>query len=287
MRDMQRRLSSLHQLCPDLNNPQAGQQIYNWWQQWRIEPIGFGNTAKKTGIQHTQKMKSPRTQNHGLSEVKTLVNWAWRSRALTGMRFELDLSFINPVRLEKKLKAQFTIDELAMGLRLHDHPYRVRFALYVYLGARRSEILQLKWSDIEGGMVKLRGKGMKERLTPMQSELATILRVHRRNGAERDGFIFGPSIRCDDGGNLTKRFNSFLKAAGIEKADRTTHSLRHCYAGLMAATGEPTALLQAYMGHSDSEMTTHYAQMAARYRSAVVEWPRGMLKILSTPLKSR
>ncbi len=126
----------------------------------------------------------------------------------------------------------------------------------------------------------LRGKGRKERLVPLQPELATLLRLYRRAGNDHDGFLFPDNIRRDDGGNLARRFDAFIKAADIPKAGRSTHSLRHCYAGLMTGSGEPTALLQAYMGHSQSDMTQHYAQAAARYRSGVAAWGRGKFTLL-------
>lgn len=279
--NVRRRLGSLAGHCPDLAADEAPRQVYGWWREWCEEPRQFGGRAGQQLRRTTDgRPKSIRTRNNGLADAKAFLSWCWKARALTGLQRPVDVDWIEPLRAEHQVKPQFSVEELARGLRLRDHPFRIRWAIYAYLGARRQEALGLRWEHFEGDHVLLSGKGRKQRLVPMQAELAAILRLYRRSGGDHDGWLFPDYVRHDDGGNLSRRFDSFLRAAEIEKRGRSTHSLRHCYAGLMTATGEPTALLQAYMGHSQSDMTMHYAQMAARYRSAVAGWPRGTLRLL-------
>jgi integrase len=266
--NVRRRLGSLVRWCPDLAADDAPRQVYAWWSDWCDEPTPSGLP------------KAVRTKNNGLTDCKAFLSWVAAARAVTGLSRPVEVAWIQAMREPHEVPAQFTVDEIAQGLRLHRHPFRVRWALYAYLGARRSEALGLRWEHIAGGHVLLEGKGRKQRLVPMQSELETILRLYRRQGGNHAGWLFDERARRDDGGNLVRRFDAFLRSAGIEKGGRCTHSLRHCYAGLMTATGEPTALLQAYMGHAGSDMTRHYAQAAARYRQAVEGWPRGQLPIL-------
>lgn len=269
---VRRRLRDLHKFMPDMAAQDAPRQAHTWWKVW-CEEIGEAGRGK--GMP-----KSERTRNNGLGDLRALVNWAWRYRALTGLEVPVDLDWIQPLRVPQKVRPQFTLEELRACLRCR-RPFRVRFALYLYLGARLREALRLRWSDFQGGMVLLRGKGQKERLAPLQPELATILRIYRREHPGFDGdWLFPVSGREDDSGNLAHRFDCHLRAAGVAKAGRSTHSLRHCYAGLMTATGEPTALLKSYMGHSQEKMSEHYAQMAARYRESVEGWERGRLRVL-------
>ena len=279
--NVRRRLESLSRFCPDLAADGAGRQVYEWWRAWCDEPAQIGH---KSGVSvaktTTGKPKSLRTKNNGLTDCKAFLHWAWNARALTELRRPVDCDWIKKHREESTVKPQFSVDELRRGLRAHADPFRVRWALYLYLGARSREVLQLRWDHFEGGHVLLSGKGRKQRLVPVQVELRTILRLYRRGGGDFEGYLFPPALRRADGGNLSKRFDAFLERCGIPKNGRSTHSLRHCYAGLMTATGEPTALLQAYMGHSQSDMTRHYAQMAARFRDFVDGWGRGKLRLL-------
>ena len=79
--------------------------------------------------------------------------------------------------------------------------------------------------------------------------------------------------------NLRRSFPAYLTACGVPIEDRTPHSCRHTYAGFMTATGVPTALLAAYMGHASAATTFGYAQAAARHVQAVAGWPRGEFRL--------
>ena len=264
------RLDSLPNFCPDLANEDAPRQIYNWWQDWCQQ----GN-------------KGNDTKNTGLKNVRSFLTWAHKAKSITGLRTPVDIDFIQKLRTDKKVKPQFTIDELRRGFTAtittreritKPHPYVIRWALYIYLGARLHEALRLRYEHFEGRHVLLYGKGRKERLVPMQDELQPFIDRHKQEH-DYDGFLFPHHLHNCDKSNAAKHLNTFLKKAGIEKRGRTTHSLRHCYTGLMTATGEPTALLQAYLGHSQSDMTRHYSEMAARYRADVEGWKRGEIRL--------
>lgn len=277
--NVKRRLRDLPRHCPNLSARDAGKHVYGWWLAWCEEPCQIGGRADQVLPRTTTgKAKSIRTRNNGLTDMKAFVHWCHKARQLTGLTQAVDVDWIEKLREEQTVKPQFTIDELRAGLSMVDHDFHIRWALYLYLGARAQEALRLSWDDISGDHILLSGKGRKQRLVPLQTELIPILEAYKKDH-NYDGYLFQENYRRGQG-DTVKRFDNFLNAAGIEKNGRSTHSLRHCYAGLMTATGEPTALLQAYMGHSQSDMTRHYAQFAARYRSRVGGWSRGALQIV-------
>lgn len=76
-------------------------------------------------------------------------------------------------------------------------------------------------------------------------------------------------------------FHYFLKRVGLPIAGRSPHSLRHSYAGLMTATGMPSQLLRAYLGHSSEQTTSGYTKLATRYVNAVTTWERGQPELLA------
>ena len=273
--DTERRLKDLPRYCPMLSEASAPRQIYDWWKDWceRTTPSG--------------RPKSASTKNHALGDCRTFLRWCYRARSLTGLHEEVLTDWIQTFRKEQRVKPQFTIKELKKGFKATitsregvttQHPFVIRWALYVYLGLRLREALLLRWSDFSGGHVLVAGKGRKERLVPIQDELQPYLDAYRKEN-DYDGYLFPDYIRSGDRSNSVKMFDAFLRKCKIEKKGRSTHSLRHCYAGLMTATGEPTALLQAYMGHSQSDMTRHYSEMAARYRADVEGWKRGEIRL--------
>ena len=78
----------------------------------------------------------------------------------------------------------------------------------------------------------------------------------------------------------SRGFAGFLERLAIPKDGRVYHSLRHAYAGMMTATGVPSLLLRAYMGHESEDTSAIYTQMAARYVSAAQAWPMGQIQLI-------
>lgn len=71
----------------------------------------------------------------------------------------------------------------------------------------------------------------------------------------------------------------FTARQGIAIGERSPHSLRHTYAGLMTATGVPSIMLAAWMGHVSMATTAGYAQMAMRFHVVAQAWPRGQFRL--------
>lgn len=293
------KLMTLPDYLLHLDQADAEQACHRWWQAWCAEPYrrwhGRGDAGKiitQTNDDGQLRSKSNSTKNTGLKNLLSFVNWCWKYRKITGMTRKLDLSWIQKFRVTKKIKPIFTIQELRTGL-LTEHAYAIRWALYVFTGLRSTEGLALRWDDInyENGAITAREvkKGAmvaKERIVPLQKELIPYLRRHheqqkadyKKKKIKPDGFVFSAKERR---GDAVKRFNRFLEAAGIDKKERTTHSLRHGYAAMMTATGLNPILLEQHMGHEPGDMTRHYAQLATLFRHDVASWTAGELRILN------
>ena len=288
--DMKSRLDDLPNFLPSLGIKESGQIIYDYWRAWCREPVRHGDWSGRkkgqavvvTDNDGAPRKKSANTQNSCLKNLRSFVAWCWKYRQLTGMQEPIDLSWIDKQPVDTVIKPQFTIDELRKGLATN-HDYRIRWAIYTFLGLRAKEATELRWDDFRNGHVLIRKakrskRGSSQRIVAMQPELEPFLEEHRKKH-DYEGYLFPDTVCRSD--SLAKHLDHFLKVAGIPRAGRTTHSLRHGYAGLMTATGESTALVQAYMGHKQSDMTRHYSQWAAFYRQEVNDWPRGKIELMA------
>jgi len=139
-------------------------------------------------------------------------------------------------------------------------------------GARVSELVGVNWSDLslDEGMVRLRGKGKKERLVPIghvaveaiQSYLAvTPVRASREAANPTDGPVF----RNNRGGRLSAR--SVERIVG-RYADRlqvgtvTPHTFRHSYATHLLDEGADLRVIQEMLGHASLATTQKYTHLA-------------------------
>lgn len=267
-------LDSLAQAVPNLAAADAPAALETWL-----------NTRQRV---RGERPLSPRTRNRWLITARALCRWGMRRKRLQGDPTEV----IELAAVPHKLKPQFSIDELRQLLACTYLPpvdgkpperdrWHVLVALMVYAGLRSSEAAHLRWQDIDWSgravLVRLasgaRVKRDKERIVPMQPELLAILEPLR----QAEGRIWPHYAR-----NLRRGFHAFLKRADVRLDGRTPHSCRHGYCGLMTASGTPSLLLQAYMGHDDTETTEGYAGMAVRYVHGVEGWRRGEFQLRYT-----
>lgn len=133
--------------------------------------------------------------------------------------------------------------------------------LLLLTGARRDEILTLKWSyiDLSRGVARLPDSktGAKTIVLPPPAleVLAGIIRV------EGNPFVIvgaKPGARLI---NLAKTWRRIRAAAGLP--DLRLHDLRHAFASQAAASGMSLPLIGALLGHSQPATTARYAHFSS------------------------
>ena len=127
------------------------------------------------------------------------------------------------------------------------------------LGCRVSELIRLRWKDIEplddGGQIHLLGKGSKPRTVRVSTETLELFESLSR--CEPDEWLF-PSDRRD--GPLTRqavagRMARWGKRAGVRLYP---HRCRHTHATHAIRRGVDVYTLQATLGDGSSSTTGHY-----------------------------
>ena len=127
------------------------------------------------------------------------------------------------------------------------------------IGARVSEVAQLRWRDVEavdgGGQVHLLGKGSKPRAVRISAETLVLLESLGRGAA--DAWLF-PSSRT--GGHLTRqaiadRMRRWGQRAGVHLHP---HKLRHSHATHAIRRGVDVFTLSSTLGHASSATTAAY-----------------------------
>ena len=134
--------------------------------------------------------------------------------------------------------------------------------LLMLTGCRKSEILTLRWSDVDLDAGELRLADSKTgpravHLPPTAVELLEALPRRKDSpwvfpGNDRDGRY--------SGGGLDHAWRTVRAAAGLE--DIRMHDLRHSFASRALALGETLPVISKLLGHSDIETTARYAHLA-------------------------
>ena len=169
--------------------------------------------------------------------------------------------------------------ETALGLR-----DRTMLELLYASGLRVSELVSLEHHHVNQrqGMVRVFGKGGKERIVPTGEValnwLARYLEEARPELAKAGTAALFPSRR---GGKMTRQtfwhvIKKHARVAGMPE-DISPHTLRHAFATHLVDNGADLRAVQMMLGHADLSTTQIYTHVAqARLKDLVVEHhPRG------------
>ena len=151
-------------------------------------------------------------------------------------------------------------------------PSRARQAdiirLLLLTGCRKSEIVTLRWQDVDGDTVNLVDAKTGPRQVLLNAPARAILERQPRSGS---AFVF-PSPR-DHGRPLhrsdLKLWYTVRKEAGIE--DVRLHDLRHSFASHAVLQGVPLPVVSRLLGHKRPSMTLRYAHVGDRETEAAAE----------------
>ncbi len=141
-------------------------------------------------------------------------------------------------------------------------------------GIRVSELTALNADslDLLSGVIKVRGKGKKERLCPLgmpaSKALQALLALPAPDGADTSGALRNrPVFLNRRGGRLTPRsverlFKDYLAAADLNP-EISPHALRHSFATHMLDAGADLRGVQELLGHASLSTTQIYTHVSA------------------------
>ncbi|MCA1753317.1 MAG: tyrosine recombinase XerD [Spirochaeta sp.] len=186
----------------------------------------------------------------------------------------------NPARLvempkmEQRIPGVLRVEEVESILSLIDTSTaygmrdRALFELIYSCGLRISEAVELEADKLylEEGLIRVFGKGSRERLVPVGGEAVYRLGVYMEHG--RPALVKGdkrsPKVFLNHRGlglsrkGMWKRFRELTARAGI---DAKVHTLRHSYATHLLDGGADLRAVQELLGHSDINTTQIYTHV--------------------------
>jgi integrase/recombinase XerC len=135
-------------------------------------------------------------------------------------------------------------------------------------GARVSELVGVNREDVDfaEGLVHLRGKGRKERITPIGKTALDALRKYMTAFETQFPRGRGPAVfRNARGGRLTTRsVQRILRAEMIRCGlwrQLSPHGLRHTFATHMLSAGADLRAIQEMLGHASLSTTQRYTHL--------------------------
>ncbi len=194
-------------------------------------------------------------------------------------------SAVSSPKVQRKLPDYLEISEIEALLDMPDKNNiiglrdRAILELLYSTGMRVSEMLALDLSDIDysNSIVKVRGKGKKERIIPIGSYAMSALKdyLKRRKElivkkSEQALFISERGNRIPDAKSVNRRISKYAKLADIKK-NVTAHTLRHTFATHLLNAGADLRSVQELLGHEKLATTQIYTHISADRLKEVYE----------------
>lgn len=249
------------------------QALSQWLQLQQLDLVSAGR-ADLLGYlqQRVEEGAKPRSSARLLSSIRRFYRYLVRERLVS----EDPSSRIDAPKLGRSLPKSLTEEEVEALLGAPDTSnllgMRDRAMLEVLYasGLRVSELvgLVLPQLNLQQGLVKVIGKGNKERLVPLGEEALSWLERYVREtrglllGAVQSDVLF-PSRR---GSAMTRQafwqlIKRYALLAGISKS-LSPHTLRHAFATHLLNHGADLRVVQLLLGHSSLSTTQIYTHVA-------------------------
>jgi len=215
---------------------------------------------------------SARSQARFITVCRRYYGWLVRER----LRGDDPSAHLEMPRLGRALPKTLSLQQVdqllaapsaedALGLR-----DRAMLELMYASGLRVSELVKLRNGELnlEHGVVRLVGKGGRERMVPMGEQAIEAVRIWLRQGRpEFAGQKSGDAVFLGRRGEAMTRQNFWLLikrhalAAGIP-VKLSPHTLRHAFATHLLECGADLRAVQTLLGHVDLSTTQIYTHVA-------------------------
>jgi len=176
------------------------------------------------------------------------------------------VSFICWPKQPDRLPVVLGMPEVRALLRALQVPkYRVLAATLYATGMRVSEVCRMKTTDIDAarGVIRVLGKGNKERLVMLSPRLLTVLRTYWKMERPTAPYLFtGDNGKPLDPKPIRKALAKASAKAGIEK-HVTPHVMRNTFATHLLENGTDLRTIQVLLGHASIRSTTIYTRVSA------------------------
>ena len=145
--------------------------------------------------------------------------------------------------------------------------------LAITTGARRGELIGLKWTDVDlkkGRALVRESKNDEQRTLPLAGKALDALRELKLHDSARSEWLFAqPSGLPGPFEHFDAHWRAALEAAGI--SDFHFHDLRHTTASMLAAQGASLLEIADVLGHKTLAMVKRYSHLVVDHKAKVIE----------------
>lgn len=253
--------------------------LFQFMRFFRKRDDAKDNPAEFTSLEIREFLANLREKNYQkttivrkLATIRSFYKFLMKKGHVT----QNPLTDIETPKVEKRLPRFLAIDEVVkllnapQGFTFQSTRDRAILETLYSTGLRVSELTALNVSDIdlEGGIIKARGKGRRERIVPIGENATEKVgkyiemrsKISRINTEDSDALFlnrFGDRLSSR---SIRKILDKYIRVAGLD--ERTSpHTLRHSFATHLLNQGANLRIVQELLGHKHLSTTQIYTHV--------------------------
>jgi integrase/recombinase XerC len=234
----------------------------------RVDIRAFLACLKRRGVKKSSVMRK-------LAAIRTLYRYLWRDGAIPAS----PAAGVATPKQDQPLPRALSVDaakavvETPRGTGARALRDRAVLETFYSTGARLSELAGLNVGDIdrETGVVRLFGKGRKERIVPIGSKALAAIRAYSEAlGVRHSGALFvGESGRRLSSRTIARIVTAAGRTAG--EPETSPHTLRHSFATHLLEGGADLRAIQEMLGHASLATTQRYTHLTVDHLMKVYD----------------
>jgi len=174
--------------------------------------------------------------------------------------------YIPYCKASKKLPIVLSVEEVQRMFDVCENlKHRAILALLYSCSLRSSELINLKWTDIDRSRMVInirQAKGKKDRQVGLNEKLIEVLTAYYRQYKSREFVFNGQSSLQYSKESVLQVVKQLAAKARIDNKRVYTHLMRHCSATHMLESGVDLNLIQRLLGHSSVKTTSIYCHVS-------------------------
>ena len=242
-----------------------------WWQKFignkRLTDITSHEV--RTGLKIVEEIWAPGTVNRYRTVLSGAFTYAKKQEYVLRNPVESTsclttddkrVRYLSDDERERLLKA-------CKGSRYHRLYLIVMLAIST--GARKSELINLRWSDIDlkvGKAIVKETKNGDPRILTIPAHICALLQDIQEIG---NGLVFPSAKNPQRPAYFRKAWESALKVAGVE--DFRFHDLRHTTASYLVMSGATLYETGEILGHRSQQTTARYAHFSIKHKKELTD----------------
>lgn len=225
--------------------------------------------SEETLLAFMQKLKREGYHQNSIVRMWTSVKLFLRFLHKRGLLKKNPSEFWEAPKMKKVIPVVMSKEEVVRLINSADKLLDKLIIEFLYAaGLRVSELCLLNLFDVDERVLRVKGKGGKERIVPIAARTISLLDeylLQRKEGQKENPPLFitrlGKRIHRQFVWNLIKEA---AKKAGLQK-NISPHTLRHSYATHLLENGADLRVIQELLGHASISTTDRYTHISNKH----------------------